>query len=115
MAFQVQERPEVGPEGVSTVTIRDLLGIAGGTTIDILKVDIECAEQELFGFDGAPWLDDVGTVVIELHDWIREGNGTAFYRAISRYDFRQFIKGENIIIVRSRREPAVQFGAAPTA
>ena len=50
---------------VNTVTMEDLIRLAGGAS-DLLKVDIEGAEIELFEH-GAPWLSMVRHIAIELH------------------------------------------------
>lgn len=100
MALQVQEVPADSPGAVPTITIPDLMAAHHLDHIDILKLDIECAEEQLFDQDSHTWLDKVSTIMIELHDWIRPGPGMAFYRAISPYSFRQRISGENIIILK---------------
>ena len=51
---------------VSCATIEDIVRRADIETIDLLKVDIEGAEADLFERD-ATWLNRVGAIVIELH------------------------------------------------
>jgi FkbM family methyltransferase len=99
MAFQVRETDSASGS-IPAVTLLDLLELAGSESIDILKLDIECAEKDIFEADCKPWLDKVKVILIELHDWIRAGNSTAFYRAICQYEFRQFLNGENVIVVK---------------
>jgi hypothetical protein len=67
-------------------------------TIDILKIDIEGAEKELFTYNYESWLPKVRCIVIELHDTFRPGCATAFFKAISSREFDIFCKGEDIII-----------------
>ena len=100
MALQVQEVPAGSAGAVPTITISDLMAANHLDHIDILKLDIECAEEQLFDPACHAWLDKVSTIMIELHDWIRPGSGMAFYRAISQYPFRQLISGENIVILK---------------
>jgi FkbM family methyltransferase len=68
--------------------------------IDILKIDIETAEKILFSKNYENWLPQVGTIIIELHDWLEVGCASNFFKAISSiYDNYAFgLKGENIII-----------------
>lgn len=74
-----------GDGGVRAMTIPDL---AGTSKIDILKLDVEGAEKELFEHDPA-WLANVGVLMIELHDRFRPGCSKALYSALVRHDFRE--------------------------
>lgn len=66
--------------------------------IDILKVDIEGAEKEIFEASGR-WLDITSSIVVELHDYITMGASRAFY--IATVDFSHFERhGEKIIAYR---------------
>lgn len=89
---------------VPAVTIDDIMTKYGLTTIDILKIDIEGAEKELFGHNYENWLPKVRCIVIELHDFYRPGCAPAFFRAISNREFDMFCKGEDIVITFN--EPA---------
>jgi FkbM family methyltransferase len=52
---------------IDALTIPDILARAGiDGPIDLLKCDIEGAEAELFA-SAAPWIDRVGTMIVELH------------------------------------------------
>ncbi|MBS1731183.1 MAG: FkbM family methyltransferase [Bacteroidetes bacterium] len=68
--------------------------------IDILKIDIECSEKELFAHHYEAWLSKTKMIVIELHDWLCPGCGEIFFRAIQRMipNYRYSICGENTII-----------------
>lgn len=55
----------VGPS-VQVLTMPDILRRAGVDRIDLLKCDIEGAEEELFG-DCAEWIHQVSHLVIECH------------------------------------------------
>jgi len=68
--------------------------------IDILKIDIEGAEKELFESGYESWLDRCRVIIIETHDHLRDGCAASFYRAISHYQFKQYIRGENIVVVK---------------
>ena len=52
---------------VPAVDIESLMSRHDINCIDILKVDIEGSEVELFGTESASWIDRVRTLVIELH------------------------------------------------
>jgi len=96
-AFSVVET--FGPSGtIQSVTIPDILAHAKCDEIDLLKLDIEGAELELFSQDWDEWLPKVKTLVIELHDRFVPGCSTAFYKAITSRPFSQTVMGENVLI-----------------
>jgi FkbM family methyltransferase len=66
-ALRVQEAED---SDFDTVTMADLVEMSGGR-IDLLKLDIEGAECDLFVQDQA-CLDAVGLMIVELHDWLGE-------------------------------------------
>jgi len=70
-------------DGIKTISIPELLGIAGKEHIKLLKIDIEGAEQQLFEADTS-WLDIVENLVIELHG---EACEKAFSDKISKTNF----------------------------
>lgn len=83
---------------VDGITMDDIISRYNIETIDILKIDIEGAEKELFTYNYESWLPKVRCIVIELHDIYRPGCATAFFKAISSREFDIFCKGEDIII-----------------
>ena len=95
-AFSVE--PSTTSAGIDTVTIPDILARSGAPWIDILKIDIEGAERELFSGNCTDWLPKVRLIIIELHDRFRAGCAHAFYSRIAEYSFAQEIQGENIFI-----------------
>ena len=57
--------------GCRAVTLPTLMRETGIESVDILKVDIEGAEKEVFS--QCDWMDRVGLLAIELHDRHRPG------------------------------------------
>ncbi len=86
-------------EAVPTFTVQSLMRQHNLDFIDLFKVDIEGAEKELFE-SAAPWIDRVGTIMIELHDRYKRGCTEAFDSATRDFPVRQ-TKGENLF--RSRK------------
>lgn len=97
-AFAYENVAPDAASDTSTVTIPQILDRVGGR-IDLLKLDIESAEVELFSDSAAEWLPHVQMIAIELHDRFREGCSRAFYRQICRFPFSQAMSGENIFIL----------------
>jgi FkbM family methyltransferase len=90
------------------VDIPSLLHRAGAPRIDVLKMDIEGSEAEVFSGDVDAWLPHVGTLAIELHG---ERCTEVVHRALSGYQFQKVISGELSIFLsmkRISRSPAVE-------
>jgi FkbM family methyltransferase len=79
-------------------SIGTLLSDSGKTGIDILKMDIEGAEKEVFTTNYQQWLPNVNVMIIELHDRIKAGTSEVFYKAIEGQNFSIQEKGENLIL-----------------
>jgi len=95
---------------VDAITMDDIITRYNLQTIDILKIDIEGAEKELFTYNYENWLPKVRCIVIELHDSFRPGCATAFFKAISNREFDIFCKGEDIVITfNDVKEGIVQY------
>jgi FkbM family methyltransferase len=86
---------------VAAVTIPDLLERAGNDTIDLLKIDIEGAERQLFS-GNTDWLANVGTLVLELHDRFVPGCRSALDEAVRRsgVGFDELRRGEDVVLTR---------------
>lgn len=95
-AFVTREGPG---DSVRAVTMRTLMREMSLSTIDIAKIDIEGAEQEVF--EDTTWLADVGCVMIELHDNFRPGCAELVEPAMREFSRTQ--RGETIFFVRVPR------------
>jgi len=75
---------------VPCVTLRDLISRFSIPKIDLLKVDIEGAEREVFE-DSLDWIDKVVFIIVELHERFKPGctealnNATPKMNTILRY------------------------------
>jgi FkbM family methyltransferase len=73
---------------VPALAIETLLETYRIEQVDILKVDIEGAERQVFAHvDG--WIDRVGSIVIELHDRFAPGCGEVVRSAVANFDVRR--------------------------
>jgi FkbM family methyltransferase len=66
-SFQVRPAQAGEPADVNAVTVGDLMAAGGFSRIDLLKMDIEAAEGEVFRSGTKAWLGRVRNLVIELH------------------------------------------------
>lgn len=98
-AFTLEESKEDIPNALDAITLDGLLTRYGQQYIDILKIDIEGAEKELFSTNYQTWLPRTKVIVIELHDRMRRGCSKAFFKALINYDFRVQLKGENLVCI----------------
>jgi FkbM family methyltransferase len=90
-AFQVRPaKPCESPHFVS-MTLGDLMAAASFPRIDLLKMDIEAAEQEVFRAGYETWLDRTRTLAVELHD---DQCKRAVVRALAGYPFTSLQSGE---------------------
>ena len=92
-SFSIQQKPG----DIETVTVDQILAESGIERIDLLKLDIEGSERELFS-SKPDWLKKVDQIAIELHDRYKPGCAQAFYSSIVNNMFRQELRGENVFV-----------------
>lgn len=80
--IQVKECPDNQKPDLLATDILTLLENSGFKTIDLLKIDVEGAEVEIFSQNYQKWLGKVKNIVIELHD---EKCEKTFLSALSEY------------------------------
>lgn len=80
------------------LTLQSIIQQYNIPSIDILKIDIEGSEKEVFSGDTS-WLQITICLVIELHDRMKPGCSEAVYGALSRHHFSKTIKGENLVFI----------------
>jgi FkbM family methyltransferase len=110
-AFSVVEASgaDSGAERIKGISVPDIMKIFKFDRIDVLKLDIEGAERELFSVGAEEWIEKVSVIIIELHDRYVSGCAEAFYSALASRRFAQEIKGENIFVQMSgARRPAAR-------
>jgi len=99
-AFRIRERPLPTGDAVRGISMMELLDEYDIADIDLLKIDIEGAEKEVFQAGCESWLERTRVLVAELHDWMRDGCATAFYRSTSQFPFKHLTSGENVVLIR---------------
>ena len=86
---------------VSALTVDEIMRLSGHSTIDILKLDIEGAEKEVFS-ECEKWLGNVHVLMIELHDHLKPGCSGTVYSALAKYDFSESRNGTTVILVKNQ-------------
>jgi FkbM family methyltransferase len=84
---------------VPALTVQDVMDTYGLSAIDLLKIDIEGSEYEVF-LDNPGWIAHVKCVAIELHDRLHKGCTTVFEHATADFQTR-WVDGELTWVVRS--------------
>lgn len=99
--YQTQKEQNGGIiEGnVHGMTVDKLMEQYGYSYIDILKIDIEGSEKEVFE-TSASWIDKVGTIIVELHDHFKSGCSNSVYAATKNFELR-WHKGETNFFMRN--------------
>lgn len=99
-AYQFDEI--AGSDGtVRCVTMSTLMADAGVETVDILKMDIEGAEYQIFSAGNYEWLRRVRMLIVELHEYICPGVEDLFMKAAESVPNRLFVKGENTVLINT--------------
>jgi hypothetical protein len=76
---------------IDTIAINDILSKYANESegiIDLLKVDIEGSENELFRTN-YEWLRKTRAIVIEFHNHFRSDCSDVFHEAVSKYHFKE--------------------------
>lgn len=97
-AHVMAEAGPADPGAIRGITIPDILAHTGWDRIDLLKLDVEGAEREIFAAGAAAWLPRVGAIAIELHDRFAPGCSAAFYGQVSPRLELQEIRGETVFV-----------------
>jgi FkbM family methyltransferase len=100
-AFTTVSRREGGPglNKVLTINIDEILNQNNWDVVDIVKIDIEGAEKELFDSNFESWIPRTKCIIIELHDRMKKGCSKSFFKTISQYNFSCELRGENLILI----------------
>jgi FkbM family methyltransferase len=107
----------VSSSKVDALTISDLMSDYEVDRVNLLKLDIEGSEKEVFS-NARPWIDRVDAISIELHDRFKPGCTRAFFGAVTDFPI-ELRRGEKILVIRDDSplgvviEPLTETGAEP--
>ncbi len=99
LGYRVQMVTSGSKDAVTAYSLSSLCRQYGISKIDLLKVDIEGAEKEVFA-KSADWLKNVSSVVIELHERLSEGCNKSVFEAVKPYFEYEWFGGENVYFAR---------------
>ncbi len=84
---------------ISGITVDMIMKEYGIDHIDILKMDIEGAEREVFR-NASAWIEKVDVLIVELHERMKSGCNRSFYNGTNGFD-DEWIQGENVYLARN--------------
>lgn len=101
-SWTVKVDMESGTNLAEAITMESLLSTFQIDQVDILKIDIESAEKEVFE-SSTLFLNNTKNIVIELHDWLKPGCAQTFFRALNNFTFTYAVNHENTLITDLQR------------
>lgn len=96
--FRVEECKEKYAETIPAYSLSYIMKKYSIQQIDLLKIDIEGTEKNIFEEDCDYWLSRTKTLIIETHDGIVKGSTKTLFRALEKYDYHCIPSGENFLI-----------------
>lgn len=93
-----------GDDVLQATTVDTLMKKFNVALIDILKMDIEGSEREVFSGNFHQWLPNIRCLIIELHDRMKPGCSKAVLGAINQYNFSLEVRGDNLIFYNQNRQ-----------
>jgi len=97
-SYQYIEMEEEANLSVQAYDIKTILKMFDKKKIDILKIDIEGAEENMFSNNYEEWIECVSVIIIELHG-LKAFN--IFKMATMNIPSKQYEVGENLVFVRT--------------
>lgn len=85
-SFVVKEVDQDENYDIESVTVSQIIKDKNWETVDILKIDIEGAEIELFESNYKEWLPKVKVIYIETHDRMKPKCAYTVIKAINEFD-----------------------------
>lgn len=96
-SFIVAETTAPTSTSVEAIAINEIMQQQQWKTIDLLKIDIEGTEKNIFEKGFEQWLPYTKVLFVETHDRVKKGCSAAVFKAISQYNFSCTIAGENFL------------------
>ncbi len=98
-SFRVVETTVDDASAIPAICIPTIMQQKNWPVIDLLKIDIEGSEKEIFSANYEAWLPHVRMLLVEVHDNMQMGSSSAVFRATSQYNFSFDMKHENLIFI----------------
>ncbi len=96
-AYTVEEVEHPTKNSIPALSINQIMADSNFDRIDILKIDIEGSEKEVFETDYELWLPKTKYLIVEMHDSMRPGASKSVFSAISKFNFSFRSRRENLL------------------
>jgi len=96
-SFIVEEVSTPTATTAEAIAINEIMQQQQWKTIDLLKIDIEGTEKNIFEKGFEQWLPYTKVLFVETHDRMKKGCSAAVFKAVSRYNFSCTVAGENFL------------------
>lgn len=96
--FRTEEVETESTDTIKALSIREIMQAHNWQTIDVLKMDIEGAEKNVFASDSREWLPKVKMIFLELHDGYDKDCSKTVFKALIEQDFTVDVMGENLVL-----------------
>lgn len=83
---------------ITSMTIQSLLDLQNWDEVDIIKLDIEGAEKEVFSANDLSWLKKVKVLIIELHDRYKKDCTKTVFESLNKFEYDVHFHHENVFI-----------------
>ncbi len=97
-SFQIKEVSSEELADIVSITLDEVLQTKAWDTIDILKIDIEGAEKQLFESDYQNWLPKTKIIMIETHDRMVPKCSYTVMKTINEFNFILYTTTEGTLI-----------------
>ncbi|GAB3898847.1 hypothetical protein GCM10028803_19020 [Larkinella knui] len=98
--FTVEETETPTPGSVRAESIDALVLQNDGKPFDVVKLDIEGSESEVFRTNTGSWLPQARALIVELHEWMKPGSSASFREATSVHPYQKTTSGEYDVYIR---------------
>lgn len=95
--FIVEEANANEKNAIPSWSLSGLMQKMNWTTCDIVKLDVEGSEKEIFTENYQDWLPKTKVLIIELHDRLKKGCSKTVFSTINQYNFSMSVAGENLV------------------
>lgn len=96
-SFELTPIPKEHGIKIETCTVPELINLYG--KIDILKIDVEGAEKEIFEFNSTEWVKSIKLIIVETHDHKKKNCSEIVHSCMTENNFLHFKHGENEVYI----------------
>lgn len=99
----VVSKESKGSIKIKGIRIEEILEMSRAERINLIKIDIEGAEKEIFARDSNAWINKVDNMIIELHDRFVPGCTLNFNSSLRNYNYASHDTTFNKVCTNIRR------------